>query len=244
MKNKIKSLLQNLLGFKTYLFFFSKFKIATLKWDGNENHFFHFVDLLPNSGLILDIGSNIGIMTSRLANAKPQSMIYSFEPIKENFDVLSEIVTSNQHKNVKLYNIALGAEAGNLTMIMPMIGNAKQQGLSHVFNPDEHYEYGGEKYTVPVEKLDDVLSNETLQIKGIKIDVENFEYQVLLGAQAILKKQKPLLYVELWDNKNRTDCFDLMHNIGYKTMVLVNNKLTEFTNQVTQNFFFVCEKSD
>ena len=126
MKDRIKFFLQNLFGFKTYLFLFSKFKIASLKWDKKENHFLHFLQLMPDNGIILDVGANIGIMTAWLAKEKPNAQVVSFEPIKENFEVLTDIVKDGKFKNVSLRNIALGKENGNLTMIMPVIKNAKQ----------------------------------------------------------------------------------------------------------------------
>ena len=242
MKNKIKYLLQHLLGFNNYLYYFAKFKIATLKWDKNENDFFHFVSLLPNDGAILDIGSNIGIMSCTLAKLKPNAHIFSYEPIKENYEVLHKIVKSKT-SNISLYNIALGSKKGLLTMIMPTIGKAKQQGLSHVYDENEKYDYDGEKYSVPVERVDDLFLNFNKNIVGIKIDVENFEHQVLLGAQELLVKHKPILYVELWDNQNRTDCFDLMGKLGYQTFVLEHQKLVKYNNQHTQNFFFLYNKA-
>jgi len=231
--------LQKLLGFENYLLWFSKFKIATLKWDDKENHFLYFLELLPNNGIVLDIGANIGIMASWLAKKKPEAKIFCYEPIKENYDVLTKIIQGKKYINVVLHNIALGAVKGQLKMIMPIIGSAKQQGLSHVYNATEHYDYDGEKYTVDVEKIDDLFIDEKEHITGIKIDVENFEYQVLLGAQETLKKHKPLLYVELWDNQNRSDCFTLMKSLGYEIMVLNENELVTFTDEKTQNFFFV-----
>ncbi len=239
MKDRIKFFLQNLFGFKTYLFLFSKFKIASLKWDKKENHFLHFLQLMPDNGIILDVGANIGIMTAWLAKEKPNAQVVSFEPIKENFEVLTDIVKDGKFKNVSLRNIALGKENGNLTMIMPVIKNAKQQGLSHVFKQNIDYEYDGIKYDVPVQKLDDIFKDSNLKICGIKMDVENFEYEVLLGSIEILKKHKPILYIELWDNDNRKNCFELMLELGYRIEVLIQNKLVPFTNQNTQNFFFV-----
>lgn len=195
--------------------------------------------MLPESGVILDIGANIGIMTAWLAKEKPNASVISFEPIKENFEVLTKVINSKGYTNVSLNNLALGRQKGILTMIMPIINNAKQQGLSHVFHANEKYDYDGIKYEVAVEKLDSLPEIASSKITGIKMDVENFEYEVLLGAEMILKKYKPILYVELWDNENRKKCFEFVLNLGYEIKVLNKNKLETYSNQNSQNFFFV-----
>ncbi|MEW6702255.1 MAG: hypothetical protein AB1298_06005, partial [Bacteroidota bacterium] len=67
MKNKIKCVLQKLLGFRGYLFVFSIFKIFTLKYDKKEGVFLELLNHLSNDSIVLDIGANIGIMTVLLA---------------------------------------------------------------------------------------------------------------------------------------------------------------------------------
>jgi hypothetical protein len=88
-----------------------------------------------------------------------------------------------------------------------------------------------------------LLVDEHLPINGIKIDVENFEYQVFLGAEKILKQNTPIIYCELWDNDNRYKCFDYLTDLGYQIMVKQGNGLERYNekNHQTQNFFFVHE---
>jgi hypothetical protein len=103
----------------------------------------------------------------------------------------------------------------------------------------------GERFKIHVKKLDGIaeLWNPAKPITAIKMDVENFEYFVLDGAKELLRKYKPLIYCELWDNENRVKCFELLKNLGYEIKILVNGKLIQYTDEVakvhsTQNFFF------
>ena len=75
MKNSIKYILQLLLGYERYLYWFSLFTIKTLPWKKNESDFVVFNSLIKGDGLILDIGANIGIMSYHLAISHPQSTI-------------------------------------------------------------------------------------------------------------------------------------------------------------------------
>ncbi len=240
MKKFVQNVLQSVLGFRRYLFVFSLFKIRTLKNDKKEGDFFHFLSLLPTDAKVLDIGANIGIMTALLAKHCTSGVVHAIEPIPENFEALSRICRHFDFTNVRLHQIALGEEEGSLEMVMPEVQNVKMQGLSHVVHESITEYNEGRRYSVPQHRLDhleDVVEN----MHAIKMDVENFEYYVLKGAEESLRKFKPLIYCELWDNENRAKCFVLLRDIGYAVRVLDAGKLVDFDPQKhhNQNFFFV-----
>ncbi len=91
MKNSIKRILQKILGFNNYLFIFSLFTIIKLKWDKNEKDFIHFMKLIKGEGIILDIGANIGIMSTHLSRKFKNDEIIAFEPMPENIRTLERI---------------------------------------------------------------------------------------------------------------------------------------------------------
>ena len=78
-------------------------------------------------------------------------------------------------------------------MVMPVIANVKMQGLSHVVHHTISENNEGEKCNVPLKVLDemDEIKNTIKRISAIKIDVENFEYQVLLRAYILPPQTKP-----------------------------------------------------
>ncbi|CAG5068641.1 hypothetical protein DYBT9623_01373 [Dyadobacter sp. CECT 9623] len=241
MKNFIRYLLQKTLSFKNYLFLFSLYSIRTIEAGKYEREFLHFIKIIKGNGIILDIGANIGITAAPLAKHHPGAQIHAFEPISENFSALQRVVNYLKLNNVKLFNIALGSEDGNLKMIMPVRGNSRMQGLSKAYE-----EGAGEKgviYDVPLKKLDHIYPFET-NITAIKIDVENFELEVLRGSVEVLKRNKPTIYAELWENDNRTKVFELLKNIGYNsfTFDLQSETLQPVTIREglpAGNFFFI-----
>ncbi len=239
MKDRIIYLLQRVLGFGNYLFLFSWYKILTLKKDTRENDFFYFVEQLNDKDTVLDIGANIGFMSFFLAKKVKGGKVYSFEPIPENINTVLRIKKFFKLENVQVQDYALGDESKMLTMIMPLIGKAKKQGLSHVV--DENNTEKGLQFSVEQNRLDDIKLLKNQRIQGIKIDVENFEYQVFKGGFELIKSNKPIIYCELWDNENRTKCFNLLGDLGYQTKVLINGNLHLHDPKVhtTQNFFFV-----
>ncbi len=228
------------MGFRTYLYVFALFKIKTLRSDSKEKDFFHFLTLLEDGkGSVLDIGANIGIMTVHLAQKLPNSTIHAFEPIPDNLSVLKRIIAKFQLKKIKIHETAVGETEGNVQMILPHQGKTKMQGLSHVKHETITEWNEGDEYNVPLNTLDNLLNGEPIQ--GIKIDIENFEYYALKGGKRILESNHPVIYAELWNNENRTNCIELLSNLNYKALVVVNDQLVSFDSQKhdNQNFIFV-----
>lgn len=240
MKNKTKYLLQRILGFERYLRVFSRFKIATLKSDKKEKDFFVFMNLLNNPENILDLGANIGVMTVHLAENFPQATIHAVEPLQTNMEVLKYSVEKSKLNNVKMYQTALGDSICNVEMILPNDGATRLHGLSHVVHDSITDWNEGERFQVPCTTVDHLF--DTMKIDGIKIDVENFEYFVLLGATEVISNQRPIIYAELWDNENRINCFQFMLDRKYAIYCVVDGQLKPWEKGIeTQNFIFICD---
>lgn len=243
MKSALKYILHKLLGFKNYLFVFSLFKINTLKQDKNERDFFHFLNLIPEDTAVLDIGANIGIMTAHLARSIKNVTVYCFEPMPNNLEALRHIIKYYGLSNTQVFDFALGNTSGTVEMVMPVVDSVKMQGLSHVIHKSIADNNEGDRFTVPIKRLDDLeeLRAESKRISAIKIDVENFEFFVLDGALQLLEKNRPVVYAELWENENRSNCFKLFGKLNYKTHVVVQNKMVDYVPSAhkTQNFIFI-----
>jgi len=243
MKNSIKVILQKLLGFENYLFLFAVYIISSLRWNKKEGDFIFFRDMIPDEGMILDIGANIGVMAVHLARAHKKAMICAFEPIPYNIKTLKRIVRKYKINNISVVESALGDKTGTIEMVMPVHKSARLQGLSHVLHQSITENNEGERFSPPITTLDNFFKENPSDkpITAIKIDVENFEYFVFKGATETLKKHRPIIYCELWENKNREDCFSLFTELGYDIQVLQGNKLYNFDPSLhkTQNFFFI-----
>lgn len=241
MKRLVQAGLQRLLGFQNYLYYFSRFKSAMLRFDRKEGDFNYFLQLLKEDAVVLDIGANIGIMTVPLCRKVKHGHVYAFEPIPANLQTLKKVTSEAAITNVTLFDYALGNENKETTMVLPVVGATKMQGLAHVVDKSITEFNEGELFSVVQKKLDDIEALKNKRIDAIKIDVENFEFAVFLGAQQLLTQYKPVIYCELWDNENRYNCFKLLKELGYSIYVLKHNTLLPYeTNKIhTQNFFFV-----
>ncbi len=243
MKALIQFILQKILGFKRYLWIFTLYKLRVLKKDKSEADFFHFVDILDKNDTVLDIGANLGLMSYYLS--KKCKQVHAFEPIPQNLNNLYKLKRFKNLDNLVIHPIALGNHDGDIELVLPVVSGVKKQGLSHVKDEKMEIFNSGESYKCPIARLDNIELAKDLSITGIKMDVENYEYEVLLGAKQLLLSHKPLVYTELWDNQNRLDCFEFMTSLGYRIKVLKDDQLVSYQSDKshTQNFFFIYESS-
>lgn len=239
MKNLVKYVLQNALGYQRYLDVFSRYKIKTLKADNKEKDFFAFMAEIHTDGDLMDVGANIGIMTYHLAKRFPDRKVMAIEPMPENFSVLKSVVERNKLNNVELVPVAVGEKKENMEMVLPKNGKVKMQGLAHVVHESIDEWNEGDKFDVLCERLDDIAGER--KIAGIKMDVENFEYFALKGGEAMIDRDRPVIYLELWENKNRDLCFEFLRLKHYKIYVTINGALVPFDPASHKKQNFICK---
>jgi FkbM family methyltransferase len=187
----------------------------------------------------LDIGANLGLMSYHLAKNTKETI--AFEPMSYNYQVIEKVKHRYQLSNLTILTHALGNENKQIQLVLPIVDGVKKQGWSHVINDKMTEVTEGNPYATECYKLDEVAALKGKKIDAIKIHVENFEYEVFLGAEKLLKADKPIIYCELSDNQNSHDCFRYLEGLGYTTMVLQNGKLEPVKSNPShiQNFFFL-----
>ena len=241
MKNTAKLILQKTLGYKNYLFIFSLFKIYTLKFKKNEQDLLFFINMLPKNGVVLDIGANIGITSIPIAKHITEGKVFSFEPMPFNAKVLHKVINYFNLKNTEVFEIALSNISGSIKMVAPKENGVKMQGLSHIYEENNNSEWNkGEIFTVPVYALDEVqVLKQMPKITAIKIDVENHEYNVLKGGEQLLKKHRPIIYCELWQDEKRKQCISFLESLNYSAKVYFNKTLIDYKDKPDElNLFF------
>jgi FkbM family methyltransferase len=137
--------------------------------------------------IVLDIGAHIGTHTVTMSRAVGnKGVVIAFEPQKKIFRELYKNLEINRCFNVKPVHGALGAEEKVAFMGTPEPNNEGGRSVE---------DSGPEK--VLMRTLDSYnLSN----VSFIKMDVENFEDEVLKGASNTLLKNRPILFLEIQGN--------------------------------------------
>lgn len=241
MKSRIQFLLQRILGYENYLFYFSVFSIYRSKlfnWDKDFLYFLKLINII-NGSVIIDVGANIGVTSTILAMGYPKHTIFSYEPIKANFSIIGKVLKLFNITNVKPSNFAIAETETIVELITPIENGAKKHGLCHVIENDEiNLNLNSEKVSaIPLDSLLPLLGSN--KVSAIKIDVENYEIFVLKGAKKILLQHRPIVFAELWDNERKNDCILLMESLGYETKVHDNDELFPYQDKMTIDYFFI-----
>jgi len=183
---------------------------------GYENSYQNFLHLLPVGARLLDIGANIGVTTAYARRKRPDLKVVAFEPLPFNLAAAKRLCSILHIQNVDFHEVALGDSTGIAEMIVPTLDQLPAPAQSHVVHDRFSYpswlDERGERLRVPLAMID---SLELPQVDGIKLDVENFEWQVLRGAIHLLKRDHPVIYCELWDTPNRREVIGLLGDLGY-----------------------------
>jgi len=153
---------------------------------------FRYVDrFLGKSGVFVDIGANTGIYTLKAAkHFGNDGIIVAIEPFLETIATLHRSVQANGFTNVRLRNLAVGAQTGVTTLWM-------NSGTPNSFSIAEKVGKA-QGVLVLVVSLDDLYRWEKLErLDYLKIDVEGGEQEVLLGATNTIRTYRPIIQCEV-----------------------------------------------
>lgn len=155
------------------------------------------------NGVIITAGTHIG--TFLPFYSKIAKKVYGFEPILENYHYSKLNIELNSLNNINLFNCALGNTDTELNMVEH---NLIEKSLCRVV--DKKCEDSTLVKCIKLDGLDELFEN---NISIIQLDVEGYENNVLLGAQQIIKKYKPILVLE--NNLEHYDIPDFLKKYNY-----------------------------
>jgi FkbM family methyltransferase len=153
--------------------------------------------------IIFDIGSHKGKVVNLMNNLYKNALVYCFEP--------NELLNTNLKKigeNINVYNYAIGEKNEEKEIFINKIdltNTLSQTNKNSLYLKIKNFISGKLNKTnnlkkIKVISLDNFCKiNEIKKIDFLKIDVEGYEYKVLLGAKDIIKNVK---YVMLEVQKN------------------------------------------
>jgi len=190
-----------------YIYYFGEWEPGTL-WV--------LRNYLNKGDVFLDVGAYIGSIScaaSRLVGN--QGFIYSIEPSSDNYNMLCENIKINNLKNIYPFKIALGSEISVARIIIRNQWNRGADSLA----PNEK---SGEK--VLVTTIDTLIETKRIPPPNfIKIDVEGYEYEVLKGAEKLLKSScAPILCVE-YNRVCGNDIYDYLKSINNYSIYTLQN---------------------
>ena len=159
---------------------------------------------------IIDVGGFIGD-SALVFSDYTDKKVYSFEPSKENFELMKKTIELNNLTNVVPVNCALGDKVSETLSL-----NGAGSGVTVARRPSTETIATS---VIEATTLDDYVSKNNIEVGLIKVDIEGFEQYFLRGAEQTIKTQKPALLISIYHNMD-----DYLHikpmieswNLGYK----------------------------
>ncbi len=173
--------------------------------------------LLRPGDTVLDVGANVGVIALQASRLVGESgTVHAFEPQPNLASLLRQSAALNGLSNLRVHEMALGAEQGTLSLWVPD-GNAGAASLVRRGS-------SGRSISVPVRTVDEVMEELAAKhVRLIKMDVEGFEGDVLAGARGVLAAHPAdvivyeLLGSEAFAERSTTRLLD---DLGYRFYVI------------------------
>lgn len=201
-------------------------------------------ELLNNPRTILDIGGNIGYFSLYFSYLFPNSKIYCFEPIPNNFSFLKKNLLLNNFSGIFPFNLGLS----NVKQQMEMVFNPEGCGSSSLkdllCNPNSY------NVMCDFTTLDDfVFENQIVDIDFVKCDVEGAEKFVYEGGIKTIENFRPIIYSEMlrkWCSKfnyHPNDIIKFFADLNYECYAISLDSYDKITfvdeSTVETNFIFL-----
>jgi FkbM family methyltransferase len=201
-----------------------------------------FLKYLKPDSCIIDIGANIGYYSLLAASQCPRGKVFSFEPDKNNFQLLKTSIAYNGFEEIiQAYNFAVSN--ANKTIIISDLGNTSNSGArvtadnedflkSLTSAPDANFK------NIKAVQLDTFLTE--IRVDIVKIDIEGHEPFAIRGMLNILRRDKPIIFAEfapsnlkLFGDIEPSEFLELLLNIGYDiSLVERSGKLVKFDKDI------------
>ena len=172
----------------------------------------------PPDPVAADIGANFG--TYALAFAPLAGRVHAFEAQRILFNMLCGSVALNAFTNVFCHHLAVGDRDGMIDIpqydyFKPLNFGSVEFGERQIETLEQPRGHDlQEREQVPLVPLDR-FGWERLDL--LKIDVEGMEFEALRGAEATIRRCKPILYVE-YIKVDAARLGDYLQSLGYRLM--------------------------
>lgn len=185
----------------------------------NKYHHKRIVKFLTNYKIskLIDVGSHKGEFLRNYLKIKKIKSAYAFEPQIDIYKILKKNL--KKYKNIKKKNIALDSKDGSKKLYINKLSSTSTLSLTNnnsLFLKIKKFLMHDNKdllksYFVKTTSIDIFFKNINLTNTLLKVDVEGFEYNVLLGSKKTLNRIRYIMIEKQFSNLHKGYNFDLSH---------------------------------
>lgn len=175
---------------------------SSLYWHGIDGHERETSRTLrfffERSAGFVDAGANYGFYSVLGALWNPALRVVAFEPLGPIFAGLRKNVALNQlEPRVRCENMALSSQTGTATLYLPSGGGRDLESTATLSLHSWQVRQKAQPVEVQAMRLDDYELQHPMKVDLVKIDVEDFEADVLLGMERIIRRDQPFIVCEI-----------------------------------------------
>jgi FkbM family methyltransferase len=150
------------------------------------------------SSVFVDVGANYGFYSVLSALWNPKLSVIAFEPVQTIFEGLKKNVVLNcLADRIVCENMALGSHSGAATLFLPPREGKDLESTGTLARDSWQVRHNSLPVQVEAMRLDDYESMHSMRIDLVKIDVEDFEAEVLAGMAGIIRRDRPFIVCEI-----------------------------------------------
>lgn len=214
-----------------------------------------FKKWISSGNYVLEIGGHIGYFTTFYSSLVGQNgKVVVFEPSIANLNYLTKNIDNlgNPLKNIiSVVQKGAGDVLAELDFYLDPISGQNNsfvkdfEGFKSSRAKSADNQIDAKIQKVPVITLDSFFEKESRFPDFVKIDVEGFEWNVILGCRQTIKKVKHNLMIEIQSDEEKI--INFFKNLGY---VIYNdalekiNSIEEYHSNRTLNIFFKFDQVD
>lgn len=175
---------------------------------------------INNCSVIIDIGANVGVFSIYAAIESKNAMVYGFEPVVENYELLKQNINSNDlDSRIKTFNLGVASKTEERKIYI------SSSPLHSIV--DNNANQCSERI-IYCTSLEDIIKNNYLsKIDLLKINCEGAEYEILYSTDKECFDKIFDIRLEYHNmdtkNKNINRLKDFLESMGYQTIKLFEN---------------------
>jgi FkbM family methyltransferase len=168
-----------------------------------------------NCKVLCDIGCNIGYHTINYAHHIPDSTVYSFDPCRDNVNIVEKNIEHFQLDNITVNHKAVSNKVGKEKVYV----NYTNSGDTRIFASSDYTP--GDIYDVETTTLDEYFKD-TEALDYLKLDTQGCELEIFSGGKNVITHHRPIIYLEFWPyaytqrGHGIDDLIHVIHECNYK----------------------------
>jgi len=154
----------------------------------------------------IDVGANCGLYSVMAALWNPNLTVVSFEPVPQIFSGLVQNVLLNKvDGRVRCENVALSSRSGTSTLFLPDSEDLDIESTGTLVTDSWQSRKASSILEVNTIRFDEYEARHPIRVDLIKIDVEDFEADVLEGMQETIRRDRPFIVCEVLPRAHKNE---------------------------------------